>query len=1239
MRVIPDGGAAIDIGTTETNPTIGIVDYSRRVTDDFGVTTVVERGFSRTMSVRLGVAFGAVDTLQRRLADLRATPATWIADDRFASLNVRGFYKDFALDLAVPPLSYCTLTVEGLAETGAYADPGGDPAPDGQASTLQLLQPTTITDAVLVSSSVPENDYPAWSSSTSYALGARVIKTDTHRIYESVAAANVGNDPAGGSGKWLDVGPTNRWAAFDQALGSLTSAAGSITVTLAAGAGTAIALLDVTAATVRVQATGYDQTMPVTGGVIIFRDLPANTQATVTITGGGTVSVGTILVGKIVALGITEASPTAGITDYSRKVVDDFGEVTVVQRAWAKRMTAKALLRTDAVDMVAGRIATVRATPCLWIGQSGLDSLTVYGFFKDFSIEVGETTAKLSLSIEGLSEAAKLAPLSTSVAWPDITDPDGTKPQDGATVGAPVDTVVGDMLSQDVVQLLHDVDEATNGLLATYGETAAAAASREAADAAKAAAIAAATGAQSYSDAASTKATQAAGSAQLADAARAAAANFFQLTASTGPGVLNRNPNFAAWPDGQTWPTEWNGWALDAGTSIARIPGTNGNPFAARMSLPADKSVGFVQTIDKPFGAYVIEATVRADNVSGAGLFFQPTLADGSTYDGGSAEAKLSLLSKKDTSGWPGEAGGAAYNYLRTFSWYVSTPIDGNIARINLYAMAGWTGFGVPIKAKTIDFHSVRIRPANEAEIAQHDPITGLGAKASITQAQQVATDAAGNALATARNEYSAQFSGVTPSGLSNLIGQRPTYTEVNATVSDKFTAAAGPSGAIGQRILAVTAGLGGNLIGNSGLASLAGWNLNASSAGTTAGLNVAGDAWQLPNENNLGFSQVGGGSGYSDWESDPIATEADKLYQAAVYAASHRADVEVFVHRFDVAGNHYDYLSTGRIARGSGQNGGRDPRNWDRPRTNFTATGPCRLLLRKYDTNAGTDSYAWFTRMQVAGIPDLAYPAVPYMPGADLATSRFTQTALTDLKGKTQAYFGIEANVGGSGVAGIYGIATRQDGTVISDLALIAGRQGFYLVKPDGSFIKAMGIELINGVPLVRVEGKLRAGSLEVDELASYGFSSDGAATWQGSVTASALGERKQIPYTLTVPNVQPKGRFLALTAAITVTSNAGEQTQANYNGTGKTLYRHIVADWTTEFRLTDPQGNVYLAISGETKRVLATTAFDAQWQAFITRGSQDTGVVSDGDSYQQTISATPTAVAVKGNVVWVAT
>ena len=468
MKVITGGGAVIDIGTVEAAPTIGIIDYSRRETDVFGVTTVVPRSFARLMSVRVKVATNRVDDLQRQLAALRATPATWIADERFDSLRIEGFYKDFSIDLAIPPVSYCTLTIEGLAEDGGFVDPGTDPAPDHRPSTLRLLQPLDVSDAVLTSSSVPEIDYAAWSAGVTYALGARVIKAATHRIYESAAAGNADNDPTGASALWIDIGPTNRWAMFDQALGSLTSASGVITVVLTPPqAINAVALLDVIAASVRVQAGAYDRTQGPSAapGMVTFLDIPAGVgPVTVTITGAGAVSVGTLLIGSLVGLGVTEAAPTAAITDYSRKETDGFGETTLVERAWAKRMNVRGLIDTTAVDIVAGRIAAVRARPSLWIGDDSLESVTVYGFFKDFSIEVGDSVSFLTLSIEGLSKAAKIAPIMPAPGWTDIVDddPDRPKPDDGATVGAPPGTNVGDTPAETVAAALKAVGLSTD---------------------------------------------------------------------------------------------------------------------------------------------------------------------------------------------------------------------------------------------------------------------------------------------------------------------------------------------------------------------------------------------------------------------------------------------------------------------------------------------------------------------------------------------------------------------------------------------------------------------------------------------------------------------------------------------------------------------------------------------------------------------------------------------------------
>src|SRR3546814_20790905 len=115
---------------------------------------------------------------------------------------------------------------------------------------------------MLLSSSVVENDDSEWSAATNYSAGSRVIKAATHRIYESLIADNAGNDPAGaGASSWIDIAPTNRWAMFDQALGSVTTDTRVIPVTIAPAADIdAVALLGNNDLAVRVEAPGYEPT-------------------------------------------------------------------------------------------------------------------------------------------------------------------------------------------------------------------------------------------------------------------------------------------------------------------------------------------------------------------------------------------------------------------------------------------------------------------------------------------------------------------------------------------------------------------------------------------------------------------------------------------------------------------------------------------------------------------------------------------------------------------------------------------------------------------------------------------------------------------------------------------------------------------------------------------------------------------------------------------------------------------
>ena len=297
---------------------------------------------------------------------------------------------------------------------------------------MKVITPTPITDALFTSSTAPETDHAAFSAGTTYALGAKVIRTSTHRRYESLQAGNVGNTPESSPTWWLDIGPTNRWAMFDSVVGTATTLASPLTVVLAPGAVDALALLELVGSSVTVSMTSaagggtvYTRTVAldasevgdyyeyffapfVQKSTVVLTDLPPYTDGIVTIslTGGGSVSLGVCAVGLQSDLGGTQYGATAGITDYSLKTTDAFGNTTLTQRSYAKRTTSKLWLDKGAINRVHRKLANLRATPCVWVGveDDELEPLTVYGFYKDFQVEVAyPTVAMCSLEIEGLT--------------------------------------------------------------------------------------------------------------------------------------------------------------------------------------------------------------------------------------------------------------------------------------------------------------------------------------------------------------------------------------------------------------------------------------------------------------------------------------------------------------------------------------------------------------------------------------------------------------------------------------------------------------------------------------------------------------------------------------------------------------------------------------------------------------------------------------------------------------------
>lgn len=295
-----------------------------------------------------------------------------------------------------------------------------------------IIKPDTITPAKLTATNVPETDYSAWSAGT-YNAGDRVIYD--HKVWEAIATTTAQPDTGAAANPptWLFVSATNRYKMFDTTVGSSTTNSGSIEVTIEPDTPyNALVLFGVEAATVQliVRDSGstivYDETItladysPITGYYLyFFGDLPTDAQSEVTFldiplyanasyeliidAGAGTASCAEAVFGQQTALAVTNFGTTVGIKDYSVKQVDDFGNVTIVQRPFSKRAEYDLTVETSQVGLFTRFLANIRATPVVYIGDPNRSETIVFGYYRDFNVVLSNPSiSSCSLTIEGL---------------------------------------------------------------------------------------------------------------------------------------------------------------------------------------------------------------------------------------------------------------------------------------------------------------------------------------------------------------------------------------------------------------------------------------------------------------------------------------------------------------------------------------------------------------------------------------------------------------------------------------------------------------------------------------------------------------------------------------------------------------------------------------------------------------------------------------------------------------------
>lgn len=338
-----------------------------------------------------------------------------------------------------------TLTSSNVGETvSAYAGGTsyalGDTVSVASGTTLTIYQSLQAGNVGNTPASSPawweavSTAYAAYSGATTYALGDRVhvIGADSHLVYESLQAGNLNHTPATSPTWWALVGATNRWAMFDTSNTSQTQRLDQVAVVVTpAELVNAVALTNLSATSVRVTSTDatdgvvYDRTVDLVwdSGItdwygyffepivrktdVVFTDLPPYLGAQIGITvaaDGETVGVGAAVLGNIRTLGVTESGAQIGVDDYSIKSQDDYGNYSITERAFAKRGRFDVVCPGQVADEIQRLLAQYRATPIVYVGSGRFASAVLFGFYKDFTLQIqSPTLALLSIEIEGLT--------------------------------------------------------------------------------------------------------------------------------------------------------------------------------------------------------------------------------------------------------------------------------------------------------------------------------------------------------------------------------------------------------------------------------------------------------------------------------------------------------------------------------------------------------------------------------------------------------------------------------------------------------------------------------------------------------------------------------------------------------------------------------------------------------------------------------------------------------------------
>lgn len=281
----------------------------------------------------------------------------------------------------------------------------------------------TFTGTGLVYCNVPIPE-PVYGAGTTYASGAVVRDAATGETYESITGGNLGHALTD-TANWLDLGVTNRLVMLDRVVNSQTSNPDRIALVIVPGQFVStITLLNVSGAQAVVEqpGTGYRKTIslvrhdvlswydfyfeePVWQGDAFFEDIPPYSNGPIVVlieAQGSTAALGMIDAGKSRTLGETQSELSVGVLSYSTTKTDTQGNVRMVRRPNARRMTCEVDIPVGFESEAFRLLSEYTDVEMVFIASTEYTMTYTFGFLGQWDVPLSITGKMASIEVRGL---------------------------------------------------------------------------------------------------------------------------------------------------------------------------------------------------------------------------------------------------------------------------------------------------------------------------------------------------------------------------------------------------------------------------------------------------------------------------------------------------------------------------------------------------------------------------------------------------------------------------------------------------------------------------------------------------------------------------------------------------------------------------------------------------------------------------------------------------------------------